>query len=84
MLRVLHTADWHLGQHLHGISRDYEHQQFLDWLLQQLKSQQADVLIVAGDIFDTANPSAVAQTQPGRVGSSFCPPDYCGDAVIVW
>jgi len=63
MLRVLHTADWHLGHHLHGISRDYEHQQFLDWLLQQLKSQQADVLIVAGDIFDTANPSAVAQTQ---------------------
>lgn len=63
MLRIIHTADWHLGHHLHGISRDYEHQQFLDWLLLQLEQQQADALIVAGDIFDTANPSAAAQTQ---------------------
>lgn len=63
MLKILHTADWHLGHHLHGVSREYEHQQFLDWLLQQLKIQQADALIVAGDVFDTANPSAAAQTQ---------------------
>lgn len=63
MLRIIHTADWHLGHHLHGVSRDYEHQQFLDWLLLQLEQQQADVLIVAGDIFDTANPSAAAQAQ---------------------
>ena len=63
MLRIIHTADWHLGHHLQGISRDYEHQQFLDWLLLQLEQLQADVLIVAGDIFDTANPSAAAQAQ---------------------
>ena len=63
MLRIIHTADWHLGHHLHGVSRDYEHQQFLDWLLLQLEQQQADVLIVAGDIFDTANPSAAAHAQ---------------------
>jgi len=63
MLRIIHTADWHLGHHLHGISRDYEHQQFLAWLLGQLEQLNADALIVAGDIFDTANPSAVAQTQ---------------------
>lgn len=63
MLRIIHTADWHLGHHLHGISRDYEHQQFLDWLLLQLQQLEADALIVAGDIFDTANPSAAAQTQ---------------------
>lgn len=63
MLRIIHTADWHLGHHLHGISRDYEHQQFLAWLLQKLTQQKADALIVAGDIFDTANPSAAAQTQ---------------------
>ena len=63
MLRIIHTADWHLGHHLHGVSRVYEHQQFLDWLLLQLEQQQADVLIVAGDIFDTANPSAAAQAQ---------------------
>lgn len=63
MLRIIHTADWHLGHALHGISRHYEHQKFLDWLLEQLSRQQADVLMVAGDIFDTANPSAAAQTQ---------------------
>ncbi|NOQ62895.1 MAG: exonuclease subunit SbcD [Methyloprofundus sp.] len=63
MLRIIHTADWHLGHHLHGVSRNYEQQQFLDWLLLQLEQQHADVLIVAGDIFDTANPSAAAQSQ---------------------
>ena len=63
MLKIIHTADWHLGHHLHGVSRAYEHQSFLDWLLLQLEQQQADVLIVAGDIFDTANPSAAAQAQ---------------------
>ncbi|MDC9728023.1 MAG: exonuclease SbcCD subunit D C-terminal domain-containing protein [Methyloprofundus sp.] len=63
MLRIIHTADWHLGHHLHGVSRHYEHQKFFEFLLQQLKNTQADVLIVAGDIFDTANPPAAAQSQ---------------------
>jgi len=63
MLRIFHTADWHLGHHLHGVSRQLEHQQFLDWLLDELQTQQADALIVAGDIFDSANPSSAAQSQ---------------------
>ncbi len=63
MLRIIHTADWHLGHYLHGVSRHYEHQSFLDFLLDQLKQTQADVLMVAGDIFDTANPPATAQSQ---------------------
>jgi DNA repair protein SbcD/Mre11 len=63
MLRLFHTADWHLGHCLHGVSRELEHQRFLDWLLLELQSKQADALIVAGDIFDSANPSAAAQTQ---------------------
>ena len=63
MLRLFHSADWHLGHHLHGISRQREHQQFLDWLLDELSSKQADALIVAGDIFDSANPSSAAQAQ---------------------
>ncbi len=63
MLRIFHTADWHLGHHLHGVSRQLEHQRFLDWLLNELQSKQADALIVAGDIFDSANPSASAQSQ---------------------
>ena len=63
MLRLFHTADWHLGHNLHGVSRQLEHQLFLDWLLLELQNKQADALIVAGDIFDSANPSAAAQTQ---------------------
>jgi exonuclease SbcD len=60
-LRVFHTADWHLGHSLHGFSRDYEHGRFLDWLLEVLEERQADVLLIAGDLFDSANPPASAQ-----------------------
>lgn len=63
MIRIFHTADWHLGHQLHGVSRHFEHQQFLNWLLDALKQHDADALIVAGDIFDSANPPAAAQAQ---------------------
>ena len=63
MLRIIHTADWHLGHSLHGVSRSLEHKEFLTWLLNELKIKHADVLIIAGDIFDSANPSSIAQTQ---------------------
>ena len=62
-LRVLHTADWHLGHTLHDISRAHEHDCFLSWLLDTLESEKIDVLLIAGDIFDAANPSAAAQRQ---------------------
>ncbi len=60
MLRIIHTADWHLGHSLHGLSRDYEHQAFLTWLLDRLQQEQVDGLVISGDIFDTANPPASA------------------------
>jgi len=62
MLTILHTADWHLGHSLHGVSREYEHLCFLNWLVVQLQECNADALIIAGDIFDSANPSANAQS----------------------
>ena len=61
MLRILHTADWHLGHGLHGFSREREHKDFCSWLLHQLVEQDVDALIIAGDIFDSANPPATAQ-----------------------
>lgn len=61
-LRLLHTSDWHLGQHLHQHDRAYEHARFLDWLLDTLVSQQIDALLIAGDVFDVTNPSAASQT----------------------
>ena len=62
-MRLLHTSDWHLGQTLHNYERTYEHQCFLDWLLDTLVAEEVDALLIAGDIFDTANPSASAQKQ---------------------
>jgi exonuclease SbcD len=62
-MRFLHTSDWHLGQTLHGYERSYEHQQFLDWLLDVILSEDADALLISGDIFDNPNPSAAAQRQ---------------------
>ena len=62
-MRLLHTSDWHLGQTLHNFERGYEHQRFLDWLLDTLVMEQVDVLLVAGDVFDNANPSAASQKQ---------------------
>lgn len=60
-MRLLHTSDWHLGATLGGHPRDSEHQRFLAWLLETLKAQAVDVLLITGDIFDTANPPASAQ-----------------------
>ena len=62
-MRILHTSDWHLGQALHHHDRFYEHQCFLDWLVDQVCEQQADALLIAGDVFDNANPPASAQRQ---------------------
>jgi len=61
MLKVFHTADWHLGQSFCGFDRDFEHARFFDWLLASLESHRPNAMIVSGDIFDTINPSAVSQ-----------------------
>ncbi len=61
-IRILHTADWHLGHRLHGLSRQNEHEHFFNWLLQQIELSSADALIIAGDVFDSANPPASAQS----------------------
>jgi len=55
-LRFLHTSDWHLGQNFMGKSRIEEHKAFLSWLLNTIKENNIDVLLVSGDIFDTGTP----------------------------
>ncbi len=59
--RILHTADWHLGQSFHGYDRTWEHEQFLAWLLLAVREHEADALFIAGDVFDTVAPSSAAQ-----------------------
>ena len=62
-VRFFHTSDWHLGQYFHNHPRHYEHEQFLAWLLVQIKQKQPHALLIAGDIFDVLNPSSQAQKQ---------------------
>ncbi len=60
-MKILHTSDWHLGRSLFGRKRYHEFEGFLDWLLQTIEEQRVDLLVVAGDIFDTSTPPNRAQ-----------------------
>jgi exonuclease SbcD len=60
-MKILHTSDWHLGQSFFTKSRKEEHQGFIDWLLQQVATEQVDAVIIAGDIFDTGTPPSYAR-----------------------
>jgi DNA repair protein SbcD/Mre11 len=60
-MRLLHTSDWHLGQHFMGKSRQAEHQALIGWLLDQVSAQAVDAVIIAGDIFDTGTPPSYAR-----------------------
>lgn len=62
-VHFLHTSDWHLGQFFHNHDREFEHAQFLNWLLEQIKTKQPHALLIAGDIFDVINPASSAQRQ---------------------
>lgn len=55
-MRILHTADWHLGHTLRDHSRQPEHEHFLHWLVQTIVERKVDALLIAGDVFDSANP----------------------------
>jgi exonuclease SbcD len=59
-VKILHTADWHIGQLFYEYDRTWEHQQFLGWLVNTLKTEAIDVLLVSGDVFDLSNPSAAS------------------------
>lgn len=61
MIRLIHTADWHLGQTFFGYERTHEHREFLEWLTAQITALHTDVLLIAGDMFDSPNPSAESQ-----------------------
>ena len=60
-MKILHTADWHLGATLHELSLVPEQERFLAWLLDLIAADEVDLLLVAGDIYDQAHPSAEAQ-----------------------
>jgi exonuclease SbcD len=62
-MRLLHTSDWHLGRSLYGRRRHAEFDAFLDWLADTLLAREIEVLLIAGDVFDTNTPGNRAQSQ---------------------
>lgn len=60
-MRILHSSDWHLGQHFIGKTRQAEHQALIAWLLEQVEEQKVDAVLIAGDIFDTGTPPSYAR-----------------------
>lgn len=59
-MRLLHTADWHLGHTLRDHARQLEHERFLQWLVATVVERRVDALLIAGDVFDAANPPPAA------------------------
>lgn len=61
-MKILHTSDWHLGRTLYSKKeRHDEHAAFLNWLIQTIQDNSIELLIIAGDIFDTAAPNSTSQ-----------------------
>lgn len=56
-MKILHTADWHLGHRLHENSQLEEQTLFLKWIENYINDEKIDVLLISGDIFDSASPS---------------------------
>lgn len=61
-MKILHTADWHLGKSLHKYSLEEDNVLFLNWLVHEIRERKTELLLVSGDIFDTANPKNSALT----------------------
>jgi len=61
IMRILHTSDWHLGRNLEGRSRLPEQEAFIDELMDIVTKNEIQLILIAGDIFDTYNPPAAAE-----------------------
>ncbi|OPL16671.1 MAG: exonuclease sbcCD subunit D [delta proteobacterium ML8_D] len=60
-MKIIHTSDWHLGRSLYGRKRYKEFEAFLSWLVETIKKNEIDALLLSGDVFDTSVPSNRAQ-----------------------
>ena len=80
-MKFIHTADWHLGNSMHDIDRREEAKRFLDWLRERIVDFGAECLVVAGDIFDTANPPVEARRMYFRFLASLL--DTCCKNIVL-
>jgi DNA repair protein SbcD/Mre11 len=62
-MKILHTADWHIGKKLHKTELAQDFDLYINWLCKLIKEEQVELLLVSGDIFDLANPSSEARAQ---------------------
>lgn len=62
-MKILHTSDWHIGKQLHKYDLSKDLNYFFEWLVNYIKTESIDVLLISGDIFDQANPSQAAYKQ---------------------
>lgn len=81
-MKFIHTADWHLGNRMHNVDRKEEFENFLSWLKTEIENQSAEVLVISGDIFDTANPPTEARTQYNKFLASLLG-TCCKNIIIV-
>lgn len=62
-MKILHTADWHIGKKLHNYQLAEDFNRFINWLITCIQEEEIEVLLVSGDVFDLANPSSAARNQ---------------------
>lgn len=79
-MRILHTSDWHLGRQFHGLSLDEDHEHIFVQILAMIDDERPDVVIIAGDIFDRANPP---QSAIGHLSQFLTTVRAASDAAIV-
>ncbi|WIF95355.1 exonuclease SbcCD subunit D [Caminicella sporogenes] len=60
-MRILHTSDWHLGKYLENQSRLDEQEKFIEDLIEIADEKDVDLVVIAGDVYDTSNPPARAE-----------------------
>lgn len=60
-MRIIHTADWHLGKNIKDKSRLQEQESYLDFFVQKNKDLKPDLILIAGDIYDTTHPPVRAE-----------------------
>ena len=60
-MKILHTADWHLGKNLEGQSRMDEQEEFLNDFVKIVEQNNIDLIMIAGDVYDNSNPPARAE-----------------------
>ena len=62
-MKILHTADWHIGKKLHKHYLHADFERFINWLIPIMREEEIELLLISGDVFDLANPSAEARRQ---------------------